>query len=121
MHVRLMTPLLSAILCGALSFNFCQTAISQTQPTAASSLNKLPPALRPQGQALINQSGERERARLAEELARKDAAGAMEFLLAVLATDSSHKVRSAIVDRLGRYAHPQVREALGRAVSSDPE
>ena len=96
---------------------------SQSAAPAASQVDlagKLPPALREQGLALLNQSDERQRARLARDLANKDAA-AMAFLLAVLETDPSSQVRSAIIDRLGRRSHPQVREALMRHAVSDAD
>jgi len=121
MRVRLMALFLGAVLCGTLSFNYYQNMTAQAQAAADARLDKLPPALREQGRAILNQTDERERARLAGELARRDAAGAMEFLLAVLASDSSARVRTAIVDRLGRHSHPQVRQALERQVLSDPD
>jgi len=121
MRVRLMALLLGAALCGTLSFNYYQTTTTLGQTAADARLDKLPPALREQGQAILKQTDERERARLAGDLARKDAAGAMEFLLAVLAADPAHRVRSAIVDRMGRYSHPQVRQALERQVLSDSD
>ncbi len=61
------------------------------------------------------------RARLADDLARVDPAATMEFLLALLDTESSPLVRQRIVDRLGRHAHARVREALERVATSDPD
>ncbi|MGH9839845.1 MAG: metallophosphoesterase [Blastocatellia bacterium] len=119
MRIRLMALLLGAVLCGTFPFTYGQTTPPQGANDAR--LSKLPPTLREQGQVLLNQNNEKERARLAGDLARKDAAGAMEFLLGVLAADPSAQVRSAIVDRLGRHSHPQVRQALERCVSSDAD
>lgn len=91
----------------------------QTETAADARLEKLPPALRQDGLAILNQTDERQRARLAGDLARKDAAGAMEFLLAMLAADPSAQVRTIIVDRLGRLPHSRVRQTLeGYAISA---
>ena len=121
MRIRLLALLLGVVLCGASPFTYGQTPPVQGQITNDARLSKLPPALREQGQAILNQSNEKERARLAGDLARKDAAGAMEFLLELLAADPSPQVRSAIVDRLGRLSRPQVRQALERCVLSDAD
>ena len=121
MRVRLMALLLGAVLCGTLSFNYGQTATAQGQSAAETQLNKLPSALREQGQAILKERDERQRARLAGELARRNSAEMIEFLLAVLATDASPQVRSAIVDRMGRHSNPQVRQALERCVLSDAD
>ena len=123
MRVRLMAPILIAVLCGLVPFAQSQTAPAplQSQAPADARLTKLPPALQERGQALLAQSDEKERARLAGDLARREPAAAMEFLVAVLATDPSPQVRSMIVDRLGRRPHPQVRQALERAAASDPD
>jgi hypothetical protein len=45
----------------------------------------------------------------------------MGLLLSVLRTDPSATVRYAIVNRLGRYSHPQVRRALETCAASDPD
>jgi predicted phosphodiesterase len=121
MRVRLMALLLGAALCGALPFNYDQTATAQGQSAAQTQLNQLPAALREQGQAILKERDERQRARLAGELARRNLPEVIEFLLAVLATDTSPQVRSAIVDRLGRHSHPQVRQALERCILSDAD
>jgi len=117
MRIRLMALLLCAVLCGVLFVSYRQGATAQSQADAR--LEKLPPALRESGQAILSQTDEKQRARLAGDLVRKDAAGAMEFLLALLASEPSAQVRTAIVDRLGRYSHPQVRQALERQALSD--
>ena len=87
----------------------------------ASKLSTLKAELRAKGEELVAQNDEGQRARLASELSRADAAGAMEFLLAVLSADPSARVRYAIVDNLGRLSHPKVREALERHAATDPD
>jgi tartrate-resistant acid phosphatase type 5 len=84
-------------------------------------LKKLPPALREQGLALINQGDERKRADMAEKLAEAHAAAAIDFLLVVLETDPSARVRETIIDELGGYPHPQVRQALVRRAATDAD
>jgi len=93
---------------------------ASVQPRAAF-LDKLPAQLRDRGAELLNQSDEKSRARLADDLARIDPASTMEFLLAVLDTESSSLVRQKIVDRLGRHSHPRIREALERFATTDPD
>ena len=87
----------------------------------ASKLNTLKAELRAKGQALIGQSDEVQRAKLATELIRTNAADAAEFLLAVLSADPSARVRYAIVDNLGRLSDGRVREALERHAATDPD
>jgi HEAT repeats len=84
-------------------------------------LRKLPPALRERGLTLVKESDEQKRADMAEGLAETHPTDAMDFLLAVLETDPSAKVREAIVDELGGYPHPQVRQALMRCVTTDAD
>ncbi len=117
MRIRLMALLLGVTLCGGSLFTVTSTAQSQSQ----SIVDLLPAALREQGQAIVNHTNERERARLAGDLARKDPAGAMEFLLKLLATDAAPQVRSTILDRLGRQPHPAIRQALQERVLSDAD
>ena len=110
MRIRLLATLL--LLCAMSLIGFGQTA-----PDAR--LEKLPAAHREAGQAILNQADERQRAQLAGDLIRKDAAGSMEFMLALLTSDPSARVRTMIVDRLGRLSHPRVRQALeGYAVAA---
>ncbi|MFN0087870.1 MAG: metallophosphoesterase [Blastocatellia bacterium] len=107
MHIRLMALVLAGILCGA-----AQTGRGQTATAGDARLEKLPPALREQGLTVLTRTDEIQRARLAGDLTRNHAADAMEFLLAMLADDPSARVRTAIVDRLGRHSHPRVRQAM---------
>lgn len=83
-------------------------------------LEKLPAQLRERGRVILSEQSEFKRARLAAELAQHPAS-ALEFLLSLLATDSSATVRRVIIDTLGRYSHPSVREALTRHAESDPD
>lgn len=83
--------------------------------------DKLPPALREQGRALLNEKNDQRRASLASDLARKDAAATLEFLLAVLESDPAAVVRNAIIDRLGAQPHPQVKQALTQLATTDAD
>lgn len=126
MRARMMALLLAAVLCGLISSVYGQTAATPAQDQtginlADARLNKLPPTLREQGLALLKERDDRQRARLARELANRETAAAMTFLLSVLETDPAPLVRSAIIDRLGRYSHPQVRQALERQAGADAD
>ncbi|HEV8484002.1 MAG TPA: metallophosphoesterase [Blastocatellia bacterium] len=100
----------------------CQSAHgTATVQIDAAKLNTLKVELRAKGQELIGESDEVKRAKLATDLARADAAGAMEFLLAVLSVDPSARVRLVIIDNLGRLSNPRVREALERHTATDPD
>ncbi len=93
---------------------------SQTT-TAESQLNKLPPELRDKGHQLLSQSEELRQANLAKELFRSNRAATIEFLLAVLETDPSARVRATILEEVKRFPHPQVRQALERHAASDAD
>jgi len=82
---------------------------------------KLPPLLQEQGRAVLAEADDAKRASLASELARKDAAGSAEFLLALLETERSSRVREAILNRIGGLNHPGVRQTLVRMAASDPD
>ena len=84
-------------------------------------LAKLPSALREQGRMILAEPDEDRRADLVEELAETDALGALDFLLALLDSDSSADVREDIVDELGEVSDPRVGPALERRVSADPD
>jgi len=89
-----------------------RTADSQNQTLAAPRVEQLPTALREQGRLVLTQPDEAQRARLATELARKDVAATLDFMLALAATDASPKVRLAVLERVGRLNQPRVRQAL---------
>ncbi len=123
MQRRIIASLLILILFSNLSPVPGQTARPLTQSAAEieAILNKLPPALRDQGKAVLAQSDEAARANLARDLARNHGVAAMEFLLALMAVDPSIRVRAEIVDRVGRYPDPRVSQALKNQVVVDPE
>jgi tartrate-resistant acid phosphatase type 5 len=111
------TPWLAAYcLCAMLGLSGQLVTAQQLQPTLAS---KLPPALREQGQTLLDEKNEQRRATLATELARKDAAATLEFFLALLESDPAPAVRNAIIDRLGMQ--PQLKPALTRLAATDAD
>ena len=99
----------------------CQSTGTGPVQVEASKLGTLKTELRAKGQELIAQGDESQRAKLAIELIRADAAGTVEFLLAVLSADPSARVRYAIVDNLGRLSDGRVRDALGRHAATDPD
>ena len=92
-----------------------QVAIPSEDPRLA----KLPQALREQGRLILAEADEEKRADLAEELAEKDAIGALDFLLALLDSDPSAEVRENIVDELEDIDDPRVDPALERRVLLD--
>lgn len=94
---------------------------SQPRSLVETELGKLSPVLREQAKAMLDEADERKRAALATALWRKDSAGVMTFLLAVLAADSSASVRLSIVDSLGRNSNPRIRQELERVAASDPD
>jgi tartrate-resistant acid phosphatase type 5 len=80
---------------------------------------KLPEALREQGRTILAEPDEDKRADLVEELAEKDALGALDFLLVLLETDPSADVRENIVDELEHVDDPRVNPALEHRVLVD--
>jgi len=130
MESLMATPSLKVFLIGclllpALSLPQRNSLAARPQATSARPsqglLDKLAPQLQDRGAELLNQSDEKRRAKLADDLARLDPAATMEFFLGVLDTESSPIVRLRIVDRLGRHPHARVREALERIATSDPD
>ena len=117
--------LIGCLLLPALSLPQRNSLAARPQATSARPsqglLDKLAPQLQDRGAELLNQSDEKRRAKLADDLARLDPAATMEFFLGVLDTESSPIVRLRIVDRLGRHPHARVREALERLATSDPD
>ncbi|HWP44470.1 MAG TPA: metallophosphoesterase [Blastocatellia bacterium] len=91
------------------------------EPSARALLESLKPELREQGAALLAETDERKRAQLSADMARRDPAGSLDFLLAFISTEKSALVRRAIVDRLGRHSHAKVGEMLERLAASDPD
>ena len=82
---------------------------------------KLPDALRQQGLTLANEPDEKVRAKLADFIGRKSAAGTREFLLSVLEKEPSPLVRRAILDRLARAPNDAIMQALAHHAATDPD
>src|SRR5262249_10412310 len=121
MPVRPLLLALGTVLCVTVAVLHGQTKSQTSQSGAASRLDTLPPALREQGQAILSQRDDRQRAELVAALARNSPDAAREFLLAVLASEPSPEVRSAIVNRLGRSSSRAVREVLAERAASDAD
>lgn len=121
MRTFLLALLLSAALLTASPCQFKAATTAQAQATNETRLNQLPPALRERGKVVLNQTDERERARLVGDLIRQDATGALAFLLDLLANDPAVAVRTIIVDRLGRQPLPGIGQALEQRVLQDKE
>jgi hypothetical protein len=101
-------------------------AANQSQSPAQSSgqidlIGKLPPALRAQGQALLNEKNDQKRADLAEDLAEQEPVAALEFLVALLESDPAPVVRDAIIDQLGDDPSPRMQQALAKLAAADPD
>ena len=86
-----------------------------------SRIGTLPAALQEEGRALLLEQDEKARAIKADTLGKKDPAGTRDFLLAVLESEPSARVRRAILDRVMRVINPAVMDALARHASSDPD
>jgi hypothetical protein len=123
MRFNLTALILALALCGNVSSVQSQTGqpSPQNQAEIETQINKLPPDLRERGRAALGQKNEAQRARLLRDLVREHGERTIEFMLAVLATDPSPRVRTEIVDRVGRYSNRQVRQALERHAAEDPD
>lgn len=118
MHQRFIAALLSIFL---LAFTVCgQTSAAPAQQNFTPYLEKFSPELRDKAQALLTETEELKRIRLATELARLPMV-TLDFLLALLNTESSPKVRLAIIDNLGRTNHPRIQEMLERFAVNDAD
>jgi tartrate-resistant acid phosphatase type 5 len=97
--------------------------VATTTPVAQDDVRllKLPLPLREEGRRILAEPDEDRRANLAEALARRDAVGALDFLLALLETDPAADVREDIVDRLENVNDPRVDPALERRVTVDAD
>lgn len=112
----------SNILCFTLFSLFLVVSAGAQQGTATNSLlNKLPPALRERGQAILNAQDDKTRTQLTDDLARQEPIAAMDFLLGVLDSDSAASVRRAIITRLGNRTEAQIQPALERHAASDAD
>ncbi|MEP7343089.1 MAG: metallophosphoesterase [Acidobacteriota bacterium] len=84
-------------------------------------LLKLPPELREQGKALLNEQDAKKRAVMARALGKEDADDTIEFLLTLLKTDPSGAVRREVIGRMGFSPLPQAKRALERCAAFDPD
>jgi tartrate-resistant acid phosphatase type 5 len=96
----------------------------RTQPGVTADdprLAKLPAPLREQGRLILAESDDAKRADLAEALAEREPIAALDFLLALLDSDTSADVREEIVDALEEVRDDRVNPALERRVLADPD
>ena len=122
-----MRPRFSFALLFLLSLNIyiltssCVEAVQSTSsnPQVQAELAKLSPPLAEQARAVLAETDDRKRAQSAIGMLRKDANGSLDFLLAVLSAEQSASGRLALVDTLGRYPNPKVREQLAKMAASD--
>ena len=84
-------------------------------------LSKLPASLRAEGLALLKQNDATKLAELANALAAKDPVSAIPFLISVLDTAPSPRVRRVMVTVLGRHSRADVRRALEHHAASDAD
>jgi tartrate-resistant acid phosphatase type 5 len=87
----------------------------------AALIAKLPTDLQQAGAALLNEPVETKRALYADTLGKKNPAGTRDFLLKVLETEQSARVRRAILDRVVRVPNADVMQALARHAANDPD
>jgi tartrate-resistant acid phosphatase type 5 len=118
MHHRFLATLFSILLLTFIVYG--QTPTTPSQQNFSAYLEKLSPELRDKAQTLLTETDETKRVRLATELSRQPLA-TLDFLLALLNTESSARVRYAIVDNLGRNNNPRVREMLERFAVNDSD
>jgi tartrate-resistant acid phosphatase type 5 len=116
MHRRFLQSLCSVLLLAFIVYG--QTPTTPGQQTFSPFLEKLSPELRDKAQTLLTETDETKRVRLATELSRQPLA-TLDFLLALLSTEPSVRVRYAIVDNLGRNNSTRVKEMLERFAISD--
>jgi tartrate-resistant acid phosphatase type 5 len=88
---------------------------------AAGRIEHLPAALQAQARAVLAEADEDRRSDLVEGLIETDAAGSLDFVLALLEEEASADVRENIVDELEDVADPRVGPALERRVLHDPD
>jgi len=120
------TPRLSArlLLAVVLASGGAAAASSAPKPSAGASgpslVALLPAELRPEGKVIVAEASEERRAGLASHFAEAHGRRAERFLLAVCDRDASARVRSAILDALGKNPSPATRRSLTRHASEDP-
>jgi tartrate-resistant acid phosphatase type 5 len=118
MHQRFVASVFSIFLLGFAVWG--QTPATATQQNFAPYLEKFSPEVREKAQALLTETEELKRIRLATELARLPMVTS-DFLLALLNSEASAKVRYAIVDNLGRGNTPRIIEMLERFAVNDAD
>lgn len=98
------------------------TAQTAAQQRLADQAGQLPQEYRERAQTLLTDASEIQRTRAATDLARRNNEAVIDFLIAVLETESSVRIRTAIVDTLGRSStSAKVREMLERAATADAD
>src|SRR5262245_50918668 len=105
---------------------FGQTATPAAQTAAQQKLveqaNQLPQELRERALVLVNDTSEIQRARAASDLARRNQEPVIDFVIAVLNSDASARVRTAIVDSFSRLlTNPKVWAAIENAAVADAD
>jgi tartrate-resistant acid phosphatase type 5 len=98
----------------------CWLLPAQSGSVSDPNLELLPAGLRDQGRAALQEGDESRRLAAVVTLARTPSV-TLPFLLRILESDASSRIRSAVIERIGRLHDPQVREALRRRVVSDPD
>ena len=127
-NARLVSLLLAVLLLPITAFsqhslsstNVPRTAVVYDEVTAKL-LAELPPGLRGSGSALLGETDERGRARLAENLAEDHPIDSMDFLIALLDREKSAIVRAEIVNQLSALSNPKILRALERRLESGVE
>lgn len=95
----------------------CLSFVVQAQQNER--LNKLPAELREKGRAILNETDDKKRTTLVDDLARQEAATA--FALDLLNSDPAATVRRAIITRVGNRTTPAVLQALEKCAASDAD
>jgi hypothetical protein len=127
MTARRSPSLLTLLICLCALLPLGSSALAQQRRPAGASVasgpdvKMLPPALRAQGQALLNEKTDQKRADLAEDLAEQEPVVALEFLVALLKSDPAPVVRDAIIDQLGDDPAPRMQQALAKLAAADPD
>jgi 3',5'-cyclic AMP phosphodiesterase CpdA len=121
---RSTTHLLSAFsLCLLMTFN--AASLAQEPKPIKPDVTMLPPALRARGQAALDEKDGARRAKLAGDLADDEPVAALEFVLAVLDSDTAAEVRREIIDELSDKetirSEPRFWRMLERRAASDPD
>jgi tartrate-resistant acid phosphatase type 5 len=95
-------------------------ASAQT-PSPRDLANRMKPELRERALSVLDESSEVARIRSAAALARTSPSESMDFLISVLSTDRSVRLRHAIIKEIEGHSLPGVREVLEKLAASDPD